>query len=722
MLIALLQSVCAFAQTDWVRLAPVKHLAVKALINDHLVCLSDNGDVLLLDSEQDHWKKTSLPQNVVPYSMDFLDPLHGIIVGDSGIVYSTTDGGKSWSYTPFVSNEKLICVKYLNADTVLIGSSIGNMYRTQNGGNTWGITIQKINVSFNDIQQIGSSKSILVTLSSNGIIMRSTDNGTSWDSVFSTPAISLASCTSSGEVAIATGKEGTVLLSTNNGLTWTKVFSDSSFDLYSSLSLSDSSIIAVGSKGYVVLSNDRGSTWTKYQVNDTTLSTTFHSLTKDEDKIIMVGDNSAIFSSSDSGKSWGTVSHMPFPLSSVSSSAFGESYHYNDSIWYFLTGEGGIYKTTNAGITWHVSFCIQSYTDIAGMKMWDRDNGFIIGAINGIYETTSDGGQTWNLLSSEKHQFGYHGLKDLQFVSDSVGFILSDSLLWKTSGKANNWDSMRISLLYPWSLSFIDSNLGFMCGSVKLSKTGVSGQGGIYRTTNGGADTKLVFSKDSVVFYGIKMVDKMVGYACADKGCIVKTSDGGDTWVELATNINQRLLDINFINDSVGIAVGDGYTVVTTYDGGLHWSLTDFSAFYPGKPKIYGFSGVSLIDSERVCITGAEKAIFIKKLLPRPSTSFIPTNVPYNPFLEILVYPTPSIDKVTIRLRGLFSIHNEHVVLSLYDFIGRKVKTIFEGVLPEYTDSSVDIVSSIDDVPSGVYYVHLLSESSACVGKVIVNK
>ena len=112
----------------------------------------------------------------------------------------------------------------------------------------------------------------------------------------------------------------------------------------------------------------------------------------------------------------------------------------------------------------------------------------------------------------------------------------------------------------------------------------------------------------------------------------------------------------------------------------------------------------------------------MKKLLPQNSTSVIASNVPFNPFLEIVIFPTPAIEKLTVSLRGLFSIPNEYVTLSLYDVMGRKVKTLFEGMLPEYTVKHVDMNFRVNDIPSGVYYVHLESSSSACLTKIIISK
>ena len=53
---------------------------------------------------------------------------------------------------------------------------------------------------------------------------------------------------------------------------------------------------------------------------------------------------------------------------------------------------------------------------------------------------------------------------------------------------------------------------------------------------------------------------------------MLKTTDGGATWVDQFDGVVGFFLDAAFANSSVGWAVGDGGTILHTPDGGTSWT------------------------------------------------------------------------------------------------------------------------------------------------------
>lgn len=714
-LLMMLSAESAFTQLSWVRIGTQEYRDAHAISASRYIAISRDGWVIISDTKGMKWRRVLLQK---PYSLNeihFTDSLHGAIVGDSGTVLTTSDAGENWRERVFPSKQHIISIENISQDTMLVCTNEGELYISPNKGEDWEMLVKLAETSLNSIAIFNN---VIIVVGDSGKVFRNRNSILQWDTISTSTANDLHCCSLSGTSSIAVGNKGTIILSKDGGNSWDSVFSDISFDLYTSVFVSDSSLLCMGSKGYQVLSTDRGTNWSKKQVNDTTFAATYYSIIGEGDSLLAVGNECAIFMSNDAAKTWSTISHMPFPYQGSGPNHFGNIYFFNNSGGYFCAGDGEIYKTIDNCITWHLSAIIQRYVDIQGMMMFNDTSGFVIGSVNGVNEYTYNGGRTWNLPPNEAF-FGYHTLYDLQFVSNNNGFVLADSILFITSDGARSWQMKPLPTKYPWRLSFIDTNYGFYCGSLHLGKDRI---GSIHKTTNGGTTWQLVHTTDSMSYYGLKMVDKQLGFACGEKGIIVKTTDGGENWVKQNSFTTKRLLDINFINDTIGFAVGDGFVVLSTFDGGEHWVTEDFSSQFPGAPSIYGFASVQFSDSETVFICGAEKAIYYKKIYSPATSSVETSNVIYNPFLEIVSFPTPALENLTVSLRGLFSIPNEYVRLSLYDVMGRNVKTLFEGMLPEYTVKHIDMNFKVNTIPSGVYYVHLESSSSACLTKIIISK
>lgn len=62
------------------------------------------------------------------------------------------------------------------------------------------------------------------------------------------------------------------------------------------------------------------------------------------------------------------------------------------------------------------------------------------------------------------------------------------------------------------------------------------------------------------------------GYIVGDYGTILKTTQGGSTWIKQNSGITTRLNAVYFSNPDIGYAVGDSGTILKTVNGGNIWS------------------------------------------------------------------------------------------------------------------------------------------------------
>ncbi|MEQ9659581.1 MAG: glycosyl hydrolase, partial [Fulvivirga sp.] len=195
---------------------------------------------------------------------------------------------------------------------------------------------------------------------------------------------------------------------------------------------------------------------------------------------------------------------------------------HNSSTWYVAVGSGGLWKTTNSGITWTPVFDEQSSYSIGTVTIdpnnpkivWvgtgENVSGRHVGWGDGIYKST-DGGTTWQNMGLKK--------------SEHIGKILIDPR---------------------------NSEVAFVAAEGPLWSAG--GERGLYKTTDGGKTWKNTLQIDAntgVTDIEFDPSNPDVLYAAAyqrrrhtwsllaggPKAGIFKSTDNGDTWKQVTTGL-----------------------------------------------------------------------------------------------------------------------------------------------------------------------------------------
>jgi photosystem II stability/assembly factor-like uncharacterized protein len=86
----------------------------------------------------------------------------------------------------------------------------------------------------------------------------------------------------------------------------------------------------------------------------------------------------------------------------------------------------------------------------------------------------------------------------------------------------------------------------------------------------------------------ITFVDANTGWAVGEAGQILKTSDGGTTWVPQASHVTDDLRYVRFANASVGWVIGDHQATLKTTDAGATWIRQANETSYSGQPSGMG--------------------------------------------------------------------------------------------------------------------------------------
>jgi hypothetical protein len=196
------------------------------------------------------WYHQSSGTTINLKGVSFYNLSNGIVVGDSGIILSTTNGGTNWTVTVSGNNKYLYAVSYKSGNWVAVGSE-GTILR--NGIiQTSGTTNNLLGVSFTDAN-MGTA------VGWDGTILRTTNGGTTWTEQTSgtTERLEDVSFTDANNGTVV-GFGGTILRTTNGGTTWTEQTSGTN-NWLSSVSFTDADNgWAVGWNGTILHTTNGG--------------------------------------------------------------------------------------------------------------------------------------------------------------------------------------------------------------------------------------------------------------------------------------------------------------------------------------------------------------------------------------------------------------------------------------------------------------------------------
>ena len=105
-----------------------------------------------------------------------------------------------------------------------------------------------------------SSLGVFVGVGISGNIVRSTDNGSTWDNVTSPTGNDLYGVTFANNTFVGVGVSGNIVRSTDNGTTWDNVTSPTGNHLRG-VGFGNNTFVGVGFSGNIVRSTDNGSSW-----------------------------------------------------------------------------------------------------------------------------------------------------------------------------------------------------------------------------------------------------------------------------------------------------------------------------------------------------------------------------------------------------------------------------------------------------------------------------
>jgi photosystem II stability/assembly factor-like uncharacterized protein len=168
----------------------------------------------------------------------------------------------------------------------------------------------------------------------------------------------------------------------------------------------------------------------------------------------------------------------------------------------------------------------------------------------------------------ELHPFILGGtIYDVAFVpgQSNNGWVIATDRIYGTSDAGLTWVSQYAGSAGNtlWSVFPVDNQTVFVVGDF----------GTILKTSDGGSSWISQNSPVSNFLFGIYFSDSNLGWIAGDNGNIMKSTDGGNAWVLKSTPTSERLYDIFFLDQSYGWAVGRNGTILHSANGGESWYI-----------------------------------------------------------------------------------------------------------------------------------------------------
>lgn len=295
-----------------------------------LVAVGDRGNILLSDDEGQNWSSANSPVGVLLTSVCFADAKHGWAVGHDAVVLGTSDGGQNWSLQysdPFggteddiaqddadnyddidydnyddygdedsvqavdTSGAPLLDVMCESADRAVAVGGYGYFIETTDAGATW----NKRNADMPnadgwhlyDIERVADTSTLFVA-GEKGTLLRSRDNGVSWQKLVSPYGGTFFGITVAGDVVLIHGMQGKIFASRDGGNKWREVKSGVTRAINDGVVLSDGTIILVGQSGAVLVSHDNGNSVALQYLKDRETVSSLLPLTGGD--LLMVGE------------------------------------------------------------------------------------------------------------------------------------------------------------------------------------------------------------------------------------------------------------------------------------------------------------------------------------------------------------------------------------------------------------------------------------------------
>ena len=148
-------------------------------------CTIDGGFILRTTDGGQNWAKVYTPANKIELnSVYFVNSSVGFCIGNN-VIFKTTNGGNSWTEQAIDNlGGKMMQVKFADQNKGYIACLFDKIVQTNDGGKTWTVTSPQTDKGYYSVAAAEGATYV----SGQGKIIKSTNNGSSWNILTNAPA------------------------------------------------------------------------------------------------------------------------------------------------------------------------------------------------------------------------------------------------------------------------------------------------------------------------------------------------------------------------------------------------------------------------------------------------------------------------------------------------------------------------------------------------------
>ena len=477
-----------------------------------LFIAAGNGDLYRSLDGGNTWANMNPPTSLWLYNVHFINETTGFVTGESGTILKTTDAGATWTLIPAVTTSRLYGVHFTDESTGIIVGWNGTILRTTDGGDSWSVITTTITASLQDVHFVDANTGFTC----GGVIAKTTDGGLTWNTVYSAANsyFYFMNVSANGQ-GYAAGNMGVFVKTTNSGQTWQNQTVLGDGDIFCGDHVSSSAAYMMG-KMQIHKSTNDGSSWSLLKNAAPGGGVTALQFLSDTQGTIVSFASGGTFyggiaQTSDGGKLWnirqtsttGGWYAVDFPTPQVG----------------YVLGTTNLGKTTNGGQTW--TYSTSPTLTATCLEFIDAQTGFAggFGGASNICKTIN-GGTSFTCGTNI-------GATDIHFIDSQRGIAVryvqaGGDTYYKTFDGGNTWE---------YHNGVIGSNIYFYNDSLGF----VGSNSGVYRTLNSGETWDFIFIGGGLML-DIKFYNENLGFCVSEYADLYKTEDGGETWTVLLQN------------------------------------------------------------------------------------------------------------------------------------------------------------------------------------------
>jgi photosystem II stability/assembly factor-like uncharacterized protein len=245
------------------------------------------------------WYQQNSNQTGQLKGIQMISPTEGWACGDAGAMLHTLNAGNTWSLITLTGSD-LHQIVFKDASTGIVVGDNGTVFVTTNGGTNW---VSKNSSTSLQLRGAGfAGGSTFFAVGDDGAAVKSTDNGNTWTTLNSGTTERLLCVTAFDQNVWVGARNGLMLFSNNGGTSFTSMSNPATDDIKDIQFINGSIGFAGGSNSFFMYTSNGGANWTSRSAGIQVGLNGIHFVNQNEGWV--VGGAGTLYSTTNAGLNW----------------------------------------------------------------------------------------------------------------------------------------------------------------------------------------------------------------------------------------------------------------------------------------------------------------------------------------------------------------------------------------------------------------------------------